>query len=125
MNKIKEKIKIPVSALNKAINFGPLNLEVKKVVFLSNETNAPIAECDLIIHQVIDMRQVSKETCMGRDWTAQECMIKENLHLILNTINKGGLNASGDDLERIDDNLIAKYKGLIVIYNVTSIRKIK
>ena len=128
MNKIKEKInmkqiKIPVSALNKAINFGPLNLEVKNVVFY--KPNAPVAECDFIIHQVIDMRQVSKETCMGRDWTAQECMIKENLDLILNTINKGGLNASGDDLARIGDNLIATYKGLIVIYNVTSIRKIK
>lgn len=117
-----KQIKIPVSALNKAINFRPLNLEVKKVVFFSNETNAPIAECDLIIHQVIDMRQVSKETCMGRGWTAQECMIKENLDLILNTINKGGLNDAGD-LVRIGDNLIATYKGLIVIYNVTSIRK--
>jgi hypothetical protein len=61
---------------------------------------------------------------MGRDWTVQECMIEENLNLILTTITKGGLNASGDDLGRIGDNLIANYKGLIVIYNVTAGRKI-
>lgn len=120
-----KKIKIPVSALNEAINFRPLNLEVKNVVFYSNETNAPVAECDFILHQVIDMRQISKENCIGRNWTVEECMLDENLHLILTTINKGGINDAGDDLGRIGDNLIAKYKGLIVIYNCEAIRKIK
>lgn len=120
-----KQIKIPTSALDKAINFRPLNIEVKKVVGLSNETNTPVAECDFILHQVIDMRQISKETCIGRDWTAEECMLDENMDLILDTIWKGGLNASGDDLERIGDNLIAKYNGIIVIYNVTAIREIK
>jgi hypothetical protein len=110
-----KEIKIPVSALNKAINLRPLNVEV---------VNLELANCelDLILFQVIDMRQISKETCVGRDWTAQECMFDENMSLIIDTILYGGGLDGDKPHETGDGRFFATYNGLIVIYGVKDIR---
>lgn len=111
-----KQIKIPTSALIKAKNFKPLNVLVTNLE-LAN------AELDFIIRQVIDMRQVSKETCMGRDWSAVECMFDENMSLIIDTILYGG-GLDGDKPHQTNDGrLIATYNGLIVIYDVVNIRR--